>query len=698
LLSAATPTGGTAPVNVIAAGLAIANNPTANIPALFGLVAGAAAYQPTLSAAPPNLTVNLSTTAGLSISPSALAFPAAYLGFVSAPQTVTITNTSALPITLDGVNLLGANAGDFGYAGSDCPATLGVGGSCTSQIAFTPFGAGERTASWTILNSGAVNPSLGAPIQFSQMVTLTGIGIAGTGGPITLSPSSLTFTEVGIPQTVIVTNNGTVPVMLGAITSSIGGLMSTTCGTTLEAQSICTISVQIANLGAALSAVISVPNSSASGTLSLPVTVPESNVFLNGSPLQFGDWALGVTGPANSVVVDLYPFPEGPVYPPAPSLTLSITGPNATDFAFAFQAPIEDDGCRMELYCGANITFTPTALGPRTATLVTNYGNVALSGNGIPAGPSFTLSPQSLSSQVSLSSVSSQYVVDNGTTNLNLSATVTGPNASEFSASFPGLSGCTPTPTSQCPLNVVFTAAQVGLQTATLTVTDSISGLSKSVSLSGTGVPLAPAPPTITPNQLSFGNIQVGSVSTQTVTVTAPNGDGVIFNISSGSSLGFTVSPAGTCLTQTPCEASVSFQPVATGQKSGYLYAEDVITVAQSPILLQGTGGVAALSLSSSSLTFAAHDEGSVSISQTVTLTNTGNATLSFSADSFTGANPGDFLIAANTCGSTLAVGADCTLAISFSPTASGARTAALQIVSNSPSSPDVIQLAGTGN
>jgi hypothetical protein len=55
-------------------------------------------------------------------------------------------------------------------------------------------------------------------------------------------------------------------------------------------------------------------------------------------------------------------------------------------------------------------------------------------------------------------------------------------------------------------------------------------------------------------------------------------------------------------------------------------------------------------------------------------------------------------LIAVNTCGSTLAVGADCTLAISFSPTASGARTAVLQIVSNSPSSPDVIQLAGTGN
>jgi trimeric autotransporter adhesin len=309
LFSAATPTGGTAPVNVISAGLAIANNPTANIPALFGLVSAATPYQPTLSTAPADLAVGLSTTAaGLSVSPIALAFPAAYLGISSAPQSVWITNTSALPITLDGDNFLGANPGDFRVGNYDCPATLGVGGSCTEQIIFMPSVAGERTASWTISDSGPVNPSLGVPSQSGPTVTLTGIGIAGTGGPLTLSPSSLTFTEVGIPQTVIVTNNGTVPVMLGAITSSIGGLMSTTCGTTLDAQSICTISVQIPNLGAAYSAVISVPNSSVTGTLSLPITVPESNAYIfNSSPLQFGDWALGLTSPFYPEL--LYPYP-----------------------------------------------------------------------------------------------------------------------------------------------------------------------------------------------------------------------------------------------------------------------------------------------------------------------------------------------------------------------------------------------------
>jgi trimeric autotransporter adhesin len=66
------------------------------------------------------------------------------------------------------------------------------------------------------------------------------------GGPITVSPTSLTFTEIGVPQTVTVTNNGTVPVMLGPIAGS------TTCGTILDAQSICTISVVMGDSSAAV--------------------------------------------------------------------------------------------------------------------------------------------------------------------------------------------------------------------------------------------------------------------------------------------------------------------------------------------------------------------------------------------------------------------------------------------------------------
>jgi hypothetical protein len=51
LFAAATPTGGTAPVDVIGAGRDISNNATVNVSTLFGLVTGTSPYQPTLTPA-----------------------------------------------------------------------------------------------------------------------------------------------------------------------------------------------------------------------------------------------------------------------------------------------------------------------------------------------------------------------------------------------------------------------------------------------------------------------------------------------------------------------------------------------------------------------------------------------------------------------------------------------------------------------
>ena len=68
---------------------------------------------------------------------------------------------------------------------------------------------------------------------------------------------------------------------------------------------------------------------------------------------------------------------------------------------------------------------------------------------------------------------------------------------------------------------------------------------------------------------------------------------------------------------------------------------------------------------------------------------------MSLSSISLSGANPGDYVLT-NGCGSSLSVNASCTLSISFSPTVSGTRTATIQIVSNAPTSPDLIQLTGT--
>jgi len=81
---------------------------------------------------------------------------------------------------------------------------------------------------------------------------------------------------------------------------------------------------------------------------------------------------------------------------------------------------------------------------------------------------------------------------------------------------------------------------------------------------------------------------------------------------------------------------------------------------------------------------------------QTVTLTNTGKVTLSISNITVAGANPGDFA-QTGTCGASVAAGANCSLSVTFAPTAMGSRTASLSISDNASGSPQTVSLTGTG-
>ncbi len=59
-------------------------------------------------------------------------------------------------------------------------------------------------------------------------------------------------------------------------------------------------------------------------------------------------------------------------------------------------------------------------------------------------------------------------------------------------------------------------------------------------------------------------------------------------------------------------------------------------------------------------------------------MTNVSPATVSFSSIAVGGTNPGDFAIQTNTCGATLGAGTNCTVGVTFTPQASGARSATL--------------------
>lgn len=97
-------------------------------------------------------------------------------------------------------------------------------------------------------------------------------------------------------------------------------------------------------------------------------------------------------------------------------------------------------------------------------------------------------------------------------------------------------------------------------------------------------------------------------------------------------------------------------------------------------------------SLSPASLTFSSETIGSTSPAQTVTLANTGNASLSVASISATG----DFA-QTNSCAASLAAGASCAIQVSFTPTSTGTRTGSLTVTDDASGSPQSVALSGAG-
>lgn len=82
---------------------------------------------------------------------------------------------------------------------------------------------------------------------------------------------------------------------------------------------------------------------------------------------------------------------------------------------------------------------------------------------------------------------------------------------------------------------------------------------------------------------------------------------------------------------------------------------------------------------------------------QAFTLTNNTSAAVSGLTLSFSGSNTGDFQVASNTCGMSLAAGASCTINVDFAPTATGARASSLS-VTDSAGDTASSSITGTGD
>ncbi|MGD0798684.1 MAG: choice-of-anchor D domain-containing protein [Acidobacteriaceae bacterium] len=697
----------TAPAtNTIIALLNLANNPALNTTGLYALVPPAAPFQPAQTVTPPDLGVAPIAPATLSVSPSSLSFGPWTTGSTAPSQTVTVTSFSSTAIALSAA-ISGADASSFAIAGGTCGATLAPSASCTYQVGFSPTVLGALNAFLGVTNSSA-DPLIEVP--------LSGGGVALTAGPVTFSQSTLSFNVADTTQDIMVENYGTTPLVISNITisnfasnSSIyadNGYFSQTnnCGVSVPAESVCTISVTSTGIDWApgempvtFTATLTIEDNASPGSQTVALTSTNTSYFGNVSSLNFGYSQLGTSQ------MQGLSFTSGTYYLSA-SIVATIGGADPGDFSVSPRSYCSTGG--GDGSCPLTVTFDPTATGTRSAQLFVNGTDqyIPLTGTGLGTGPFFTVTPSSVALSSALPSAPDPYsgrstsitITNYGTTTFGFSGSFSGQNASLFSVN--GSNCASVAPGTSCSATISFSASSVGSYPSVLLVKDANSTLSKSVPIAASASYWGVAP---FPSQVEFGDQAMGTTSAAQTFVLAdlngyPLGHPLSITLPSPSNFKFT--QGSTCpasLTQT-CTLAVAFSPYETGSIYEIATATDLTSGDTYSLQLLGAGGVPVVSLNPTSLSFPTRSSGTTSVPMTVTLTNAGPQPLAVSSVSVLGAVNNNFT-ETNTC-TAVAVSGTCSINVTFAPTATGMRSAAIQIVSNAPSSPDTFSVSGTAN
>jgi hypothetical protein len=631
------------------------------------------------------------TPAALTLSVSSFSFGNQPVGTSSLAQTVMVTNTGGSPLTVSSLTVTGTNAAAFAETSTCSTAPLSASASCTVSVTFAPTSAGAASATVSLSSNAAGS---------QQAVTLSGTG---TVPGAVLSATSLSFgtqlvNTTSASQSITLTNTGLAPLTVGTVSIAGSGFsLSGAAGCTVLAPgAACTVSVTFTPSSAVTSAATLSFTDNAAGspqvvTLSGTGVAPTASV--SSSSLSFGNQPVTTASVVQTVTV------TNTGSSPLTISSVAVTGTNAAAFA-------ETSTCAAPLAasasCTVSVTFTPTAAGPASATVILTDNaagspqSITLSGTG--TVPVATLSATSLNFGTQLVNTTSgpQSVTLTNTGLAPLTVGTVSIAGTGFSLS--GAAGCAVLASGAvCTIPVTFTPTSTTVFSATLNFTDNAAGSPQIVTLSGTGVvPMA----SLSTSSLAFGSQPVATTSAaQTVTVTNTGGSpltisSVAVTGTNAAAFAVTSTCAAPLAASASCTVSVTFAPASAGPASATLTLTDNAAGSPQSITLSGTGTVPVAALSASSLTFGTQIVNTTSASQSVTLTNTGLAPLTVGTVLIAGA--GFSLSGATTC-AVLAPGAACTIPVTFTPTSTSVFSATLNFTDNAAGSPQGVTLSGTG-
>jgi len=242
--------------------------------------------------------------------------------------------------------------------------------------------------------------------------------------------------------------------------------------------------------------------------------------------------------------------------------------------------------------------------------------------------------------------------------------------------------------------SVLFAPTTNGALSGTVSVASDAPNSPNLLALSGTGT-AATVTVAANPGSLTFSNVNAGSSSSQSVTVSNTGNTAVTLSQITVNAKDFQISglntPVNLAVGQNAAMA-VSFSPTAAEHVSGnitLLNSAGTTTV----IAVSGSAIQPTLTITPSSANF-----GNVTVglpaTQTFQLMNSGTATLTATQVGVAGSG---FTIGTLSLPITLSPGQATTFNVQFDPASAGNATGNLSIVSNAPSSPATVALSGTG-
>jgi len=630
--------------------------------------------------------------ATVGFSPSSLSFGSVPVNTQSAADTLVVTNSNRRSASIMQVS---SNLAEFIVTSPALPITLRGGGSVSLQVVFQPNAAQSFSGKIVI---GFIRPD-GETATHTIAVTGTGVAPASTQTYLlSASASSLSFGNAlvgsSFTQTMTVTNSGTGSVTISQAAISGAGFTVSGCSgaVALAAGQSLTLTVGFApasagNATGSLSVMSNATNSPA--TIALSGTGIQPQISVSPASASFGNVMVGASN--------------------TQALTIKNTG---TANLSVSQAALAGSGYTLSgltvpltVAAGGSSTFT-IGFTPASAssfagslTLVSNTPNsplvVALTGTGVAPVPQLTTSPTALSFgniATGISTTQSVTVTNKG----NSSVTISQISESGTGFSVAGITvPLTLTTGQSTTFSVTFDPATTGGLAGSVTITSNATNSPATIALSGTGVQ---AQISVTPASVSFGNVSVGVSNTQSLTVKNTGTANLSVSQAVLSGTGYTLSGLTVPLTVAAGGSStftIGFTPASASSFTGSLTL--VSNTPNSPLIVALSGAgiapVMQLTVAPASLSFGSITTGT-STTQIVTLTNSGNASVTLSQISESGAG---FSATGFTIPLTLAAGQSTSFNVTFDPASAGNLSGSVTVTSNAANSPEVIALSGTG-